>query len=451
MIAPARTAAFHALRAIEAERADLPAALARSREFLPDDRDRALAAEIVTGTLRWQRSVDHLIVEFAKRPLKKLDREVVVILRLSLYQLMHLDRVPAAAVVDDAVDLTRGARKPSAAGFVNAVLRATLRQRHALPLPERPADATDRGAALLYLGVTHSHPAWLIERWLDRVGFDAAERWVRFNNATPALTLRANRLRGSRDALRAALEEAGVETTPTRYAPDGLEVTAGNPLAALADHGTFAIQDEASQLVPLAVGARPGERVLDLCASPGGKTTALAAEMGDSGVIVACDVRPARLGLLRRTVAASQARHAHVVRVAAAGPLPFEAVFDRVLVDAPCSGLGTIRRDPDIRWRRTAADLAPLAAAQQTLLARAAATVRPGGRLVYSTCSSEPEENERVVDAFLNEHDDFATVDLRDAAPGALAPFIDGRGMMRTLPYEHSLEAFFAAALVRMT
>ncbi len=449
MIAPARTAALHALRAVATGRSDLPAALARSREHLADERDRGLAAEIVTGTLRWQRSVDHLIAHFARRPLARLDPDVVVILRLSLYQLMHLDRVPAAAVVDDAVDMTKAARKQSAAGFVNAVLRAAVRQRRALPLPPRPEDPSDRAAAIDYLGITHSHPAWLVERWLDRVGFENAERWVRFNNATPGLTLRANRLRATRDAVRAALDAAGVETAATRYAPDGLDVQTGNPLTAAADRGLFVVQDEASQLVPLAVAARRGERVLDLCASPGGKSTALAAAMHDSGIVAACDVRTARLELLRRTIDASGASHVHVVRVPPDGLLPFAPVFDRVLVDAPCSGLGTIRRDPDIRWRRTAADLPRLAAGQTELLARAARVVAPGGRLVYATCSSEPEENDGVVDRFLASHDGFAVVDLGADGPPELSPFIDARGMMRTLPFAHGLEAFFAAALVR--
>lgn len=453
MIAPARTAAFHALRAISTERADLPAALARSRTHLPDERDRSLAAEIVTGTLRWQRSLDHLIAHFAKRDLQKLDADVVTILRMSLYQILHLDRVPAAAVVDDAVDLTRGARKPSAAGFVNAVLRSILRQRHALPLPPRPEDAGDRVAALEYLGVTHSHPQWLVERWLDRVGFADTERWVRFNNTTPGLTLRANRLRAARDVVRAELDAAGIETEPTRRAGDGLVVTSGNPIANRDTAGPgrdlFVVQDEASQLVPLAVGARPGEVVLDLCASPGGKATAMAADMEDSGLLAACDVRPARLQLLHRTIRTSGAHHAHVVRVPSSGSLPFAPLFDRVLVDAPCSGLGTIRRDPDIRWRRAAADLPLLARDQLALLTRAAQVVKSGGRLVYATCSSEPEENDGVVGAFLAAHDEFRLVDLRVDASDALLAVVDERGIMRTLPFAHDLEAFFAAAVTR--
>jgi len=447
LTAPARIAAYHALRAIDADRADLPSALARSRTHLPDDRDRSLAAEIVTGTLRWQRSLDHLVAHFAKRSLKSVDREVLQILRLSLYQLLHLDRVPASAVVDDAVDLTRTAKRGSASGFVNAVLRSALRQRSRLPLPPRPGIAADRDAAIAYLGITHSHPDWLVGRWLDRHGFEAAEAWVRFNNETPRLTIRANTLRAGRSDVAAALTANRIETESTRYAPDALTVTAGNPLRTPLD-GSFFVQDEASQLVAVAAGARPGERVLDLCASPGGKTIAMAGDMTGRGIVIASDVRAKRVALLRETVRISGAGCVRVTHVPASGALPFAPVFDRVLVDAPCSGLGTIRRDPDIRWRRFESDLEKLATDQRALLERAAPVVRPGGRLVYATCSSEPEENEQVVDAFLSHHPEFAAADLRMDAP-LLHPLLDDRGMLRTLPFAHRLEAFFAAAVVR--
>jgi 16S rRNA (cytosine967-C5)-methyltransferase len=448
MIAPARAAAFRALRAIADDRADLPSALAHSRQQLSDERDRALAAEIVTGTLRWRRSLDHLIEHFARRRLEKIDTDVIDILRLSLYQLLHLDRVPASAVVDDGVNLVKAARKQSASGFVNAILRTVMRQRDRLPFPARPASLSDQRAALAYLGITHSHPEWLVERWFDRVGFEQTEAWVRFNNETPQLALRANTLRVTRDELGAALAQRDIETQATRYAPHGLLVASGNPLREGTD-GTFFVQDEASQLVTLAVDARPGERILDLCASPGGKSTAMAADMRDRGLLVACDVRPRRLSLLQSTVRASGAGHIRIVRVGTHGPLPFGLPFDRVLVDAPCSGLGTIRRDPDIRWHRTEQDLQDFARAQLALLARAADVVGPAGRLVYATCSSEPEENEAVVDAFLAAHDDFVLRDLRQDGTQVLRPLLDDRGMLRTLPFAHGLEAFFAAALVR--
>jgi 16S rRNA (cytosine967-C5)-methyltransferase len=450
MPAPARIAAFQALRAIATGRADLPAALALTRDPLPDERDRALASEIVTGTLRWRRSADHLIVHFARRPPEKIDPDVLEILRLSVYQLLHLDRVPASAVVDDAVDLARYARKKHASGFVNAVLRSLLRDRHRLPLPGRPDSGADRAAAIEYLGITHSHPEWLVSRWLDRHGFDATERWVRFNNDAPKLTLRANTLKTERDALAAALRTDDVETEPARYAPHGLIVVSGNPMHLKGD-GSFFVQDEASQLVALTLDARPGERILDLCASPGGKSVTLASAMRDTGVIIASDVRARRMRLLRATIATSGARSIRVVQISLTGAMPFRSTFDRILIDAPCSGLGTVRRDPDIRWRRSESDLESLAASQLALIGRAADLLRPGGRLVYATCSSEPEENDAVVDAFLAARRDFALVDLRSDAPSALAPLLDDRGMYRTLPFAHGLEAFFAAAIVRGT
>src|SRR6185436_135304 len=372
------------------------------------------------------------------------------ILRLSLFQLLHLDRVPAAAVVDDAVSLTRAARKSSASGFVNAVLRSMLRQRHKLPLPPRPSDPADRDTALAYLGITFSHPGWLVDRWMNRYSFEQVERWVQFNNDAAPLTLRANTLRITREQLQERLARQDVETTETLYAPEGLLVTSGNPLRT-AEDDSFFIQDEASQLVPLVMDARPGERILDLCASPGGKTVAMAASMHDSGTLIACDVRAGRLSLLSDTIGRSGARHVHIVHVPTKGPLPFAGTFDRVLVDAPCSGLGTIRRDPDIRWRRTEGELAPLAEAQGSMLAQLATVVRPGGRLVYSTCSSEPEENEEVVAAFLAAHPGFAqrTPETFADRPD-LAALLDGSGALKTLPFRDGLEAFYAAELRRL-
>ena len=445
----ARTAAFRALRAIETGSVDLPAALARERTDLDDERDRALTMEIVTGTIRWQRSLDYLIEHFARRPLSKVDDDIVTILRLSLYQVLHLDRVPAAAAVDEAVDLTRLARKPSATGFVNGVLRSVVRQRNRLPLPAHPGTPGDRDEALAYLGVTHSHPEWLVARWLGRYGFDATERWVRFNNQAPPLTLRANRLRVSRTALQESLARQGVETDATTFAPDGLAVVAGNPLRTALD-GSFVVQDESSQLITQALGARPGETVLDLCAAPGGKTTALAADMEGHGVLVASDVRPRRMRLLTQTIRAAGAGNVRLLQVDGEGALPFHPVFDRVLVDAPCSGLGTIRRDPDIRWRRHEEELTDLARRQVALLERAAAVVKPGGRLVYATCSSEPDENEAVVEMFLRSHEhQFTLVDLRRELGEHLQPLLNARGCLQPSP-QHGLEAFFAAALVRV-
>jgi 16S rRNA (cytosine967-C5)-methyltransferase len=290
----------------------------------------------------------------------------------------------------------------------------------------------------------------LVERWLAGVGLDNAEQWLRFNNRPAPLTLRVNTLRATVEEARRTLQLDGIETELTRYAPAGLVVRSGQLLARPDDGLTF-IQDEASQLIPLAVGAAPGERVLDLCAAPGGKTTAMAADMRDRGLLVAADVRVRRVALLRETVRRSGATTIRIVRVAPDRDLPLAATFDRVLVDAPCSGLGTLRRDPDVKWRRQPSDLPALAVNQLRLLERAAAVVRPSGRLVYATCSSEPEENERVVAAFLERHAAFEQIDL-GADPSIsedVRPLVDPGGAIRTWPHVHGLEAFYAAALQR--
>jgi 16S rRNA (cytosine967-C5)-methyltransferase len=450
MIAPARIAAYEILCAVSAGNADLPTAIAFARDSLHDDRDRALAAEIAAGVERWRGALDHVIVAFAKRSLDRLDPEVVEILRLSAYQLLNLTRVPASAVVDDAVELTRRAGKGSASGFVNAVLRTISRKRDSLPLPPRPADPGDRVAALDYLSVTLSHPRWLVARWYDRLGFGATEAWLVFNNSAAPLTLRANRLRLTTEELVERLAHEEVRVTAARYAPDALIVDDGYPLrgTGLAD-GWFVVQDEASQLVALLAGAKPGSCVLDACASPGGKTTAIAAAMHNSGMLVACDVRSRRIELLQRTVAAAGAGVVRIVQADLLQPLPFARPFDSVIVDVPCSGLGTLRRDPDIRWRRRETDLAVLAASELAMLRNAATAVAAGGRLVYATCSSEPDENEAVVDAFLASSPDFSALHAGSAAPGLPGAVVDGRGHLRTEPHVHGLEAFFAAVLQR--
>jgi len=458
VIAPARLAAYDVLRSVNASRSDLAGALAQVRSRLPDERDRALAGEIATGTLRWQGSFDAVIEAFAGRPVTKLDPEVLDVLRMTAFQLMHLDRIPASAAVNDAVALTGKAGKRSASGLVNAILRRISRERDRLPLPRKPkkvagtfpgkVPATFYEEALGYLEKTLSHPRWLVARWLDRYGFDAAERWATFDNAAAALTLRANTLRITRDALIEQLTAFGVDTEPTRFAPYGLTVRQGNPLATpLAGDGVFFVQDESSQLVAELVGAAAGERILDGCASPGGKTTAMAAAMANRGVIVATDLRGRRVELLARTIATLGATCARVVQADASAVLPFRQPFDAVLLDAPCSGLGTLRRDPDIRWRRSEDELKRFAAAQIQMLDRVSDVVDPGGRIIYATCSSEPDENEQVMADFLTSHPQF--VQAPERIPESLTRFVTADGHFRTLPFRDDLEAFFAAILVK--
>ena len=427
MIATARRAAIDALTLIDAGNLDMGSAIARERAGLTDQRDRALLLEVVTGTLRMQAALDYQLSLRVKRPLIKLDAAVLRVLRMSAFQLIYLARLPASAVINDAVELTRRSGKSSAAGLTNAVLRALARDRESLSWPSRDN-------LLEYFAVVHSHPGWLVKRWLDRYGESATEAWLEFNNEPAAMCLAVNRHLTTRAALAQELAEAGVETEPTERAAYGLRVIKGRAMSTAAfTEGRFIIQDEASQLIGELVSPPEGAIALDLCASPGGKTIAISAAIGAGGVVIASDVRPQRVRLLARTLARCRVPNAKVVHVPAEGPLPFApGTFDFVLIDAPCSGLGTVRRDPDIRWRRSADDLPGFAAAQRELLSRAAGLVKPGGRLLYSTCSSEPEENEDVVAAFLGGRTDFSQ-----------------ERSHCTLPFRDHLEAFFGAILRR--
>jgi 16S rRNA (cytosine967-C5)-methyltransferase len=421
--------------------ATLADALAREREALGDARDRSLAHDLATGVLRWRSALDAAVAAASDRLLARVDPDVLDILRLGVYQMRHRDRLPAHAVVSDAVALTRLTGHTSAAGFVNAVLRRLATTAAAAPPPDATLASVDA------LATWFAHPEWLVARWTARFGVDAAIAWMRFDNEPAPLTLRALPSAGTRDALAARLASAGVSVTPARWAPAGLVVTAGNPLEQAAD-GTFIVQDEASQVVGELAAAWPARRRLDVCAAPGGKTLALWAA-GDGGQVVAGDRRPRRVRLLRDTLARAGARGIPIVQHDAGGPLPYRDVFDLVLVDAPCSGLGTLRREPDLKWRRVEAELASMASVQARMLAHAARVVTPGGVLVYATCSSEPDENDAVADAFLGAHPAFEAAGRPPGAPAGVGGLLTEDGRLHTSPVTHGLEAFFAAAFRR--
>ena len=438
---PARLAAARVLVAVERGRTSLAAEVERARTDVAESRERGLLLEIAAGVLRWQRALDACLTACSKRPVPELEPGVRAVLRSGAYQLLHLDRIPAHAVVHEAVNTVRALGQPRAAGFVNAVLRALTRKRDSmLPGPTRQ---------MAYLGVTLSHPDWLVKRWLDRYGFDATEAWCRFNNDSAEVSVRP--VPGlSVDALLAKLESADIAARRGVMVSDCLRLPAGSIGRLDAEtRASLIIQEEASQLVAHAVAARPNERVLDVCAAPGGKSIVLAEGMQGQGLLVSCDLRPSRVAMLKATIARVNLP-ARVVCADAVSPLPFGAMFDRVLIDVPCSGLGTLRRDPDLKWSRTEADLPRLAGDAGRMLANAAGAVRAGGLLVYATCSSEPEENEAVVAAFLDEHPEFT---LQRPAPLGAVPgldrVIDPAGYLRMLPFRDGLDAFFAAALRR--
>ena len=406
-------------------------------------RDRALATELVFGTLRWQRYLDWILTPHSRRPLSALDPRPLVLLRMTAYQIAFLERVPAFAAVNDAVGLARqGRAKPGVAEFVNAVLRSFARRGAREREPQPPADPVDA------LALRCSFPTWLAARWVARFGAEEAEALMRAMNERPPLTLRTNTLRTTREELAERLRaEDGVTTTPARWAPEGLHAGHGGRPAdwrAFAD-GAFAVQDEASMLVARLLDPVPGETAGDVCAAPGTKTTHLAQLMENRGAVLTFDPQPARLALVTRAAARLGVTIVQTLGGAAETLAPrFAERCDAVLVDAPCSNLGVLRRNPEVKWRRAEGDVAAGAGRQRAILEAAAGMVRPGGRLVYATCSLEPEENDDVARGFLEARPGWA-VDAPASFP--IAPGPDG--FVRCLPHRHGTDGFTAIRLRR--
>lgn len=409
--------------------------------------DRAFATDLVNGTLRWRGRLDFLIARVLDRDLEKLEPLVANALRLGAYQIACSERVPDRAAVDQTVRCVRAAGAERATGLVNAVLRRLAAEHRSIALPALEADP------LGHLVHALSLPAWLADRWLARFGAEEAAALARACNQIPPLTVRANRLRTDRDRLLEELRERFPGAVPCRHARDGLVLgRRGNPALdpAFLD-GRFSVQDEASQLVTALLDPQPGERVLDACAAPGGKTGALGERVGERGQVMALDRNSARLDLVRRQVRRLGLRGVHCLERDATRPLADLArprAFDRVLVDAPCSGLGTLRRNPDARWRLTPGDPARLAEAQLAILRQAASVLRPGGVLVYSTCSLLREENEDVVRTLLEQAPALRRAAAAEAPP-EVRPLVGEDGWLRCLPHVHDTDGFLAVRLVR--
>lgn len=409
--------------------------------------DRALCYELVLGVLRRQLWLDQLIEHYATgRLAASLDAPVRHALRLGLYQLRFLSRIPQSAAVNESVNLAHEARLRSAANFINAVLRRATREPDYDP-------ATRATSELERLSIDTSHPAWLLERWINFFGATEAEAFAHANNRTPPVAFRVNPVRARVEEVLGRVRAANVALQPSRVTPGAwrIEGTGGGALLReLASEGAIYTQDEASQLVAhvLMGAAGAGERVLDVCAAPGSKTTHLAALAGDRACIVAGDLHGHRLRLVREAAARQGLKNIQTVMLdAEAAPLPFaDNSFARVLIDAPCTGTGTLRHNPEIRWRMTPADIVELAARQRRILAHVARLVSGGGRLIYSTCSVEPEENEQLAAAFLETHRDFSVVPPPNV-PGHLLT-ADGAAA-RTWPHRDDTDGFFIAAFER--
>ncbi len=409
-----------------------------------DGPDRGLYAELVFGVLRQQGTLDHILQQLLEKPMIELDPQALVILRIGLYQLTCLDRIPESAAVNESVNLAK-LITPGTSGLVNAVLRNYLRRRDSISFPDMK---TNPAAAI---AARHSQPEWLVEQWIDQLGVDEARQLAEASSRQPPLTLRVNTLRTGRAELLLEFEKQGIQAAPCHYSPDGIAIAGRHTISALPgfEAGLFVVQDEASQLAGLLLGAQPGERIWDACCAPGGKSGHIAQQMDDRGELIATDISRSKLTLvqesLRRLGICSAATA--VADLHQPDTLP-EGYFDRILLDAPCSGLGVIRRNPEAKWRLFSGDITRLAAVQKTLLQNAAARLKPGGRLLYSTCSTSEAENELVVEDFLSHNPGYVLDNLNDYFPG-WSELIAFYGMFRVWPHRHGMDGFFAARIRR--
>ncbi len=439
----ARKAAFRVLSRVVGGQAYADILLDKELEGIAEE-DRPLATELTYGVLRWAIRLDWIIDGFSSIKTKKLEHSVLNALRIGVYQIYFLTGVPARAAINESVNLIKGegARK---AGFVNAVLRSAAEKPASVVFPPVGKDPVK------HISVVWSHPEWIVRRWVKRWGAEEAAALCEAGQLVPPRTLRTNTLLVSRDSLAEELEREGREIEMTRCSPDGIVIRKGtgtNPV-----DPRYYIQDEASQLVSYLVSPKPGEVVLDACSAPGGKTTHMAQLMKNTGRIYALD---RYAGRLKSVVETAKRLRIDIIETLEADAsvygrdTPAVPGFDAILCDAPCSGLGVLRRVPDIKLKRTEEEIRAISEAQKNMLGNLSRRLKPGGRLVYSTCTFEPEETEGVVEWFLEAHPGFAVESACGYVPEECRDLVDEPGFFRTYPHRHGMDGFFAVRLKRL-
>jgi 16S rRNA (cytosine967-C5)-methyltransferase len=405
-----------------------------------NDLDKGLLNEIVHGVLRWQLKLDWVITGFFHGNYPKSDVNVRNALRVALYQILFLERVPPFAAVNEAVEMIKRVRGQKSADLVNGVLRNITRNVAGIRYPAPSEDP------IHYLSIVYSHPQWIVRRWVERYGIGETEKLLAANNERPMLTLRVNTLRSTIDEILAALDAARIQYTRSPYLDAFVRVSGlGNVGSNQAfREGKFSIQDESAGLVCQLVSPQSGDRIIDLCAAPGGKSTCMAELMHDKGEIIAIDKFDVKMRMIKSTI---DRLGISIITTEAADAATYDGdPADKVLLDAPCSGLGVLMKKPDIKWKREPEDITALAATQDKLLRNAARLVKPGGVLVYSTCTMEPEENIDRIRLFCNIHPEFTVDDAKQYVPGAI---VNSAGWIETLPSTHGVDGSFAVRLVR--
>jgi 16S rRNA (cytosine967-C5)-methyltransferase len=410
--------------------------------------DRAFLTELTYGVLRWRERLDWWIRHFSKVPFEKIESRILNILRLGLYQIFFLSKTPVLAAVNESVELAKSIRGSGGAGFVNAILRSILREKEPIPYPNIDKDP------VLHIAVVESHPCWLVRRWIEEVGLEETMRICAFNNQVSALTLRANTLKIKRKGLIEKLKEKGLKPFPCSFSEEGIllkDPPATSDLPFLKE-GFYIIQDEASQLVTAIMDPKPGERILDACAAPGGKTTHIAQRMENKGEIYDIDLTQEKLEKIKEMCRRLGIKIVKTMKGDAARSLstPKGVKFDRILADVPCSGFGTLRRNPDLKWRKREEDIGRLAGLQSLILSNLACYLNEGGILIYSTCTVFHEENEDVVKRFLNGHPEFRLDQIHEVLPSKFHSFIEN-GYFKTFPPRDKMDGFFVARLVKLS
>ena len=408
--------------------------------------DRAFLTELTYGVIRWEGKLDWVIRHFSKIPIDKIELEALNILRLGLYQLFFLSRTPASAAVNESVELAKGIRGKKGAGFVNAVLRSTLRQKDEIRYPDIKEDPA------LHISVVQSHPLWLVQRWVREMGVEETLKICTFNNQISSLTLRTNTLKIIREDLIKKLKEKELKPFPTNFSEEGIGLQDSPPTSELLfiKEGLYIIQDEASQLITTILDPKPGERILDACAAPGGKTTHIAQRMGNQGEIFALDLNQEKLALIEEISQRLGIKIIKIIKGDAAQSLPIsqELRFDRILVDVPCSGFGTLRKNPDLKWRRGEEDIKRLSKLQLSILRNLSGYLKGKGVLVYSTCTIFHEENEDVVEKVLKVHPEFQ-LDRMDKILSPQYYSFTQNGYFKTFPPKDKMDGFFVARMIK--
>lgn len=445
----ARGLAVRILTRVEVQRAYVNLLLQKNLVNLTDFRDRQFVTFLVNGTLKHRLTLDYALRKHLSKPMSSLPHEIRAILRIGAFQLLYMDKVPSAAAVNESVELTK--KFPKYTGLVNGVLRNVMNKGWNFTWPDEKRDP------VRYLSVRYSHPEWMIRRWLKRWGREETEVLCRANNQLAQTWIRTNTLKITRVDLMALLMEEGIDVEPGTRVPESLRIQHFGSLERLESYrkGLFTVQDESSQLVAHVVAPRPGQQVLDTCSAPGGKTTHLAQMMQNKGKILAFDIHEQKLGLVdqlthRLGIKIIQTQLGDARDLSGIKP----ASQQRVLVDAPCSGLGILRRKADLRWQKEEQDLQKFPLLQLAILERAASCVEVGGDLIYSTCTIEPEENFELVKKFRSAHSEFKPVNLIDDLPFTLEDPRDirqaSKGMLQLLPHRHNMDGFFIAKFCRI-